>query len=107
MVCGLYTTVDPTQTVFDPTLTQWIKTFYSIVVVLNIITTSLMSYRIWKTHQASAQFSKNEGKLLRILRILIESAALQLIIEIVLLALYSSDINAQYILLESVAPVVV
>ncbi|KAJ4466758.1 hypothetical protein J3R30DRAFT_3310335, partial [Lentinula aciculospora] len=46
MVCGLYSTVSPTETVFDSCLTIWIKIFYSLAVVLNIITTSLMSYRI-------------------------------------------------------------
>jgi hypothetical protein len=106
MVCGLYSTVSPTETVFDPTLTIWIKIFYSLAVALNIITTSLMGYRIWATHRQSAAFKAGGNKLLPVLRILVESAALQLIVEVVLLALYSSDINAQYIVLESVASVV-
>jgi hypothetical protein len=106
MVCGLYSTVSPTETVFDPRLNTWIKIFYSLAVVLNIITTSLMSYRIWYTHRQSAAYNTGNSKLLSVVKILVESAALQLIIEIVLLALYSSGINAQYILLESVASVV-
>ncbi|KAF5379631.1 hypothetical protein D9757_009201 [Collybiopsis confluens] len=107
MVCALYSTVPPTETVFDPRLNRWIKIFYSLAVVLNIITTSLMSYKIWTTHRQSSRYNARGGaRLLYILRILVESAALQLIVEIVLLALYCSDINAQYILLESVASVV-
>jgi len=43
---------------------------------------------------------------LPILRILVESAALQLVVEIVLLGLYCASINAQYILLESVSSIV-
>ncbi|KAJ3851455.1 hypothetical protein EV368DRAFT_43108 [Lentinula lateritia] len=108
MVCGLYSKVSPTDTVFASSLTVWIKIFYTLAVVLNIITTSLMGYRIWSTHRQSSRFATghNNSRLLPILRILVESAALQLIIEIVLLALYCSDINAQYILLESVASIV-
>ncbi|KIK51359.1 hypothetical protein GYMLUDRAFT_78233 [Collybiopsis luxurians FD-317 M1] len=107
MVCGLYVTSSSTTSIFDPQLITWITTFYSFAVGLNIVTTSLMSYRIWSTHrQSSAYKANNNSRLLSILRILIESAALQLIVEIVLLALYCSDINAQFILLESVASVV-
>ncbi|RDB24654.1 hypothetical protein Hypma_008225 [Hypsizygus marmoreus] len=105
-VCGLYSSVDPTETVFDARLTNWIKTFYSIAVVLNIITTGLIAYRIWITHVKSSAYTAGTGRLLPILRIFVESAALQLIVETVLLALYCSDINAQYILLECVASIV-
>lgn len=66
-----------------------------------------MGYRIYVTHKRSANYNIGQGKLMSILRILVESAALQLIVEIVLLALYCGNINAQYILLESVTPLVV
>ncbi|KAJ8507009.1 hypothetical protein ONZ45_g10574 [Pleurotus djamor] len=104
-VCGLYVQIDPSKTVFDPRLNHWILAFYSIAVVQNVITTGLMAYRIWSTSSKSAKY-KTENLLLPVLRILVESAAMQLIIEILLLALYSQDINAQYILLEMVTPVV-
>jgi len=66
-----------------------------------------MIYRIWATHRKSAAYNTSHKRLLYVVRILVESAALQLIIEIVLLALYCADINAQYILLESVTSIVV
>ncbi|KAJ4466768.1 hypothetical protein J3R30DRAFT_2214541 [Lentinula aciculospora] len=106
MVCGLYSHVSATDTVFASSLTIWIKIFYTLAVVLNIITTSLMSYRIWNTYRQSSPYAKGDSPLIPIIRILVESAALQLVVEIVLLALYCSDINAQYILLESVASIV-
>lgn len=104
-VCALFVQVDPTQSVFTNRLNSWIQAFYSIAVVQNIITTSLMAFRIWRTSTKSAQY-KTENALLPIARILIESAALQLIVEILLLALYSQTVNAQYILLELVTPTV-
>ena len=91
---------------FASRLQNWILTFYSVAVVQNIMTTGLMSYRIWSSHRNSVAHATGTG-LLPIVRILIESAALQLIAEIILLALYSRDINAQYILLECVTPIVV
>jgi len=106
MVCGLYSTVSPTETVFDPQLNTWIKIFYSLAVALNIITTSLMSYRILRSHRNTVAYTGGRGRLMPVLRVLIESAALQLIVEVILLALYSNGINAQYILLESVTPIV-
>ncbi|KAJ3746162.1 hypothetical protein DFH05DRAFT_1458505 [Lentinula detonsa] len=108
MVCGLYTTVSSTINVFNPRLTTWIKIFFPLTVALNIITTSLMSYRIWYTHSQATLYASDNGdsQVMSVMRMLVESAALQLVVEIVLLALYSSDINAQYIVLESIAPIV-
>ncbi|KAJ3823652.1 hypothetical protein F5880DRAFT_1612704 [Lentinula raphanica] len=110
MVCGLYHTVSSTgtNTVFSPLLTTWIKIFFSLTVASNIVTTSLTSYRIWNTHRQSAMYTGVEGdhRLKSVLRILVESAALQLVVQIFLLALYTSGINAQYIILESIASIV-
>ncbi|KAJ3920377.1 hypothetical protein F5877DRAFT_38188 [Lentinula edodes] len=97
MVCGLYGTVSPTNNIFDPRLTTWIKIFFPLTVALNVITTSLMSYRIWCTHRQTSLYTSGNSQLISVMRILVESAALQLVVEIILLALYSSDVNAQYI----------
>ncbi|KAF4568386.1 hypothetical protein AB1N83_013072 [Pleurotus pulmonarius] len=104
-VCALFVQIDPTVSVFTDRLNAWIQAFYSIAVVQNIITTSLMAFRIWRTSARSAQY-KTGSYLLPVARILIESAALQLVVEILLLALYSRAVNAQYILLELVTPTV-
>lgn len=107
-VCGLYPTEDPNSTVFDPRLQHWITTFYSISVVQSGMTTSLMAFRIWQTDRRSAKYRTNkEGNLMPILRILVESAAAQFVTEIILLALYAANYNAQYLLLEPVTPMVV
>nr|GAT49638.1 predicted protein [Mycena chlorophos] len=107
MVCGLYTTVDPSATVFkfNPRLANWITTFYSIAVAQNIMTTSLMAYRLWSVDARSAAHRIHRCPFIHVLRILVESAALYLFVEI-LLSLYSINLNAQYILLEIVPPIV-
>jgi hypothetical protein len=66
-----------------------------------------MAFRIWKTDRRSKQWRTSEGNLLPVVRILVESAALQLLVEFVLLIMYSINLDAQYILLELVTPLVV
>jgi hypothetical protein len=108
MVCGLYASIPPDATVFDPRLTNWITTFYSIAVAQNISTTGLMAWRLWQGERNSARYRMgSRGSLMPVLRILVESAALYLFVEILLLSLYAVDCNAQYILLECVTPIVV
>lgn len=67
----------------------------------------LMAYRIWTADRRSARYRANRGNLLPVLRILVESAALQLLVEFVLLIMYAINLNAQTILLELVTPLVV
>lgn len=66
-----------------------------------------MAYRLWQTEQKAARYRVNKGNLMPILRILVESAALYLFLEIILLSLYSVNYNAEYILLEIMTPIVV
>jgi hypothetical protein len=107
MVCYVLTKDQPGSTVFDDSLDVWIKSFYSLAVAQNIITTSLMAWRIAVTDKQSAAYRVGEGNLIPILRILVESAALYLMAEIILLVLYTCNSNAQFILLETITPIVV
>ncbi|CAL1701652.1 unnamed protein product [Somion occarium] len=106
MVCGLYPSQVAGSTVFDPRLARWITIFYAVAVVQSAMTTGLMAYRIWHTDRRSSAYRTASGNLMPILRILIESASLQFIVEAILLALYCANYNAQYILLEIVTPLV-
>lgn len=66
-----------------------------------------MAFRIWQTDRRSIQFRTNkEGNLLPIMRILIESASIQFVAEVILLSLYSANYLAQYLVLEPVTPLV-
>lgn len=106
-VCGLYPSIIPGATVFDPRLANWILTFYAIAVVQSALTTGFMAYKIWKTDRQSSGYRTSKSNLIPIVRILIESASLQFVVEVLLLALYVANYNAQYILLEIVTPLVV
>ena len=96
------------SSIFNPVLFRWITIFYAVSFVQSGITTGLMAYRIWDAERRSASLRADSARsLMPILRILVESAALQFIVEAILLALYAADYNAQYLLLEPVTPIVV
>lgn len=107
VLCGTYPSVDSSASIFNGHITQWIKALYSIAVVLNSITTGLLIYRIWTIHKESPSYRLGNGKTAPIVRLLIDSGALQLPCEVILLALYASGLNAQYIMLECITPIVV
>ncbi|KAJ7174904.1 hypothetical protein C8R46DRAFT_1215064 [Mycena filopes] len=106
MVTVGFARIDPTASIFDPRLARWITVFFSCAVTQNVLTTGLMALRLWLTERRSAQFRWGRGVLLPIIRILVESASLYLFLEILLLALYSVNYNVQYIVLETVTPVI-
>lgn len=105
-VCGLYPSETGDASIFDPRLLAWISAFYAVSLVQSLLTTGLMAYRIWRTDRRSAQYRLEKTGLMPVLRILVESAALQLIVELVVLAFYAGGLNAQYVLLETITPIV-
>lgn len=86
---------------------KWITTFYAATVIQGALTTGLMGYRIWEADRKTVSIRMGRSKLMPIVRILIESASIQFIAEVILLVLYSANYNAQYLVLESVTPLVV
>ncbi|KAJ7462118.1 hypothetical protein FB451DRAFT_1404597 [Mycena latifolia] len=106
MTCAIFAKMDANSTVFDGSLDAWVKTFYSLAVAQNVITTSLMAWRIVATDRKTSAYRVGQGPLKSILRILIESAALYLVAEIILLVLYTCNNNAQFIALEAITPII-
>lgn len=93
----------------DPRVVSWITTFYSVAVVQNTITTALMAYRLWRTEKESASYRVGRGNFLPVMRILVESAALYLTAEIILLVIYRTESPSYvgYITLDAITPIVV
>ncbi|KAF8988338.1 hypothetical protein BDQ17DRAFT_1435073 [Cyathus striatus] len=84
-----------------------IWTYESVAFTLTVITVGLMSYQIWITHRNAANYHVGEGRLLSIMWILIESAALQIVTKFLLMVLYISQDNSPYIvLLDCITPIV-
>ncbi|KAF8199195.1 hypothetical protein K438DRAFT_1583380 [Mycena galopus ATCC 62051] len=104
MVTVLFATSNPEASIFAPRLTHWITVFYSVAVTQNVITTGLMALRLWTADRQSARIRIGGGLVLPVLRILLESAALYLFVEILLLALYSVNYNAQFMFVSVLYP---
>ncbi|KAL0574163.1 hypothetical protein V5O48_007791 [Marasmius crinis-equi] len=84
----------------------WATAYSSIIVTLNILTTFLMAWRIWTTHATSSKYLMTPSRLAPILKILLESAILQSIAEILLLVFYVRRMNAMFILLDAITPLI-
>ncbi|KAF7367306.1 hypothetical protein MSAN_00792700 [Mycena sanguinolenta] len=106
MTCAIFAKIHPDSTVFNSALDAWIKTFFAIAVAQNVITTTLMAWRIADAEKQSSAYRTSKSNLIPILRILVESAALYLTAEIILLILYVANSNAQYIVLEAITPII-
>ncbi|KAE9402333.1 hypothetical protein BT96DRAFT_855837, partial [Gymnopus androsaceus JB14] len=104
--CALLAKPGIGSSIFNAKLASWVRIFYALAVIQNVITTSLMAYRIWTSYKRTSACKHNSRGLLRVIRILIESAALQLIPELALLVFYSANMNAHYIALEAITPLV-
>ncbi|KAJ7118540.1 hypothetical protein C8R43DRAFT_1137279 [Mycena crocata] len=106
IACSIFAKIKAGSTVFDDSLDAWVKTFYSLAVAQNVITTSLMAWRIASAEKQASPYRLGRSNLMPILRILVESAALYLIVEVILLVVYTCNSNAQFIVLEAITPVV-
>ncbi|KAF5374372.1 hypothetical protein D9758_004523 [Tetrapyrgos nigripes] len=87
----------------------WVRAFYVVAVVQNILTTGLMVYSIWRTYKKTAGIKmKTFGGmgLTWVMRTMIEAAGLQLLIEFLLLIFFLVQTNLQYIFLDLVVPVI-
>ncbi|KAF8990042.1 hypothetical protein BDQ17DRAFT_1256226 [Cyathus striatus] len=76
IICvAMYTNVG--STLFSVIVDDWlVRTYLSAAFALSLITVGLMSYQIWTTHKDATSYCVGEGRLLSIMWILIESAAL-------------------------------
>lgn len=87
---------------------SWMATIYPLVFAQNIITTGLIGFKIWTQHRSSTANgvidASSRLSLMRILRIIIESAAIYTFQLLVLLILYPMQHNAQFIVQSAVIP---
>ncbi|KAK7690204.1 hypothetical protein QCA50_006855 [Cerrena zonata] len=107
-IAGIYATrLDSTDSIFTPAVQHWIQTFYSLAVVQSALITGLMAFRIWQIDHRSAKYrTSSEGRMMYVVRVLVESAGFLLMFEVILLGMYIANYNAQYILLDAIATVV-
>ncbi|KAJ8077255.1 hypothetical protein PM082_001684 [Marasmius tenuissimus] len=105
--CALFAQSDPLNGKLSAPVRDMMQIFYAAAVLGNLLPTGLMVYRLWKSHHKSTQSGiKTPSILYPILRILVESASLQLIVEAILLCLFDTGRQEQFIILPLIVPVV-
>jgi len=86
----------------------WLATVYPISFSQNTITTGMIAFKIWKQHRASAMagiaYNSSSLSLIDLFRIIIESAMIYTLQQLVLIILYPSNNNAQYIMDAAIIP---
>ena len=107
VVCGLLANLPPGVHVFSPILNHWIQTFYAVAAVQNALTTGLIVYKIYTAAKLSSSYRAGQDMFMPVVWILVESAALYLAAEIVLLFIYVGGSNAQSILQDAIPAIVV
>ncbi|KAL0574645.1 hypothetical protein V5O48_007314 [Marasmius crinis-equi] len=104
---AMFVESDPLRGKLNPMVQFMMQTFYVLAVLGNMIPTGLMVFRLWSTHRKSSNSAITTPSILYpVLRILIESASLQLIVEVILLGLFDSGRQEQFIVLPLIVPVV-
>lgn len=83
-------------------------TVYPSVFAQNVITTGLIAFKIWSQHRSSASNgvidASSRLSLIRILRIIVESAAIYTVQLLILLILYPLQSAAQFIVQSAIIP---
>ncbi|KAG1722685.1 uncharacterized protein EDB91DRAFT_201926 [Suillus paluster] len=97
----------PGENVFADALSIRVKTFYSITLVMNVICTSLIAFKILKIQKAVAPFTKGTAdQISRLLPIIVESGSAYSALLVVMIGTYTSQSPAMFIFLNSMSPII-
>ena len=86
-------------------INTWVVAYLFTLPPLNTSTTVLIAFRIWSTMRSSSRYFTS--KLGPVVRIVVESAMLQLIAEVLLVVVYAAGSNGYTIVLDAVVPIIV
>jgi hypothetical protein len=107
MACQRLSTVASYAHIFDPAVWDWIALFYALALGQTTITTGLMAFRLWLVDRRSKAYNAGRSQFFSTMLLLIESAALYFVLQVVVLAAFLAKSNIQLVLLGSIPPIVV
>ncbi|KZO98557.1 hypothetical protein CALVIDRAFT_27703 [Calocera viscosa TUFC12733] len=101
----LFSIASNTDSIFNPPYKSWITAFYVLVLAQNFISTTLIVVKLCERERRIRNQSKGPGtmSLHPVVVIVVESALLFLCAQLVLLILFATNSNAQFIVLESLS----
>ncbi|KAK7453408.1 hypothetical protein VKT23_011673 [Stygiomarasmius scandens] len=95
----------PGEDIFVSTAGRWAILVFTTTVATNILTTSLITYRVWRI-QKRVHGSSYGGNVLSVLHIMIESASLYTITALLTLIGYSTKMTWQFITIDMISPII-
>ncbi|KAJ7924140.1 hypothetical protein B0H13DRAFT_2315751 [Mycena leptocephala] len=104
--CQRLSTVTSYGHIFDPAVWDWIAVFYALALGQNTITTGLMAFRLWSVDRRSKAYNVGRSQFFSTMLLLIESAALYFVLQVLVLAAFLAKSNIQLVLLGSIPPIV-
>ncbi|KAJ7511996.1 hypothetical protein B0H11DRAFT_720950 [Mycena galericulata] len=102
--CQKLATTSATR-LFDPLLRDWILAFYTVSVAHNTVTTSLIAFRLWWVDRYISD-RVSHPRLITTILLLVESAAIYLILQVMVLSAFIARSNVQFLFLGSIPPVI-
>ncbi|KAI0360117.1 hypothetical protein OH77DRAFT_1447021 [Trametes cingulata] len=93
-----------TESIFVPSVGQWITAFYASTLATNFIVSFLLGYKIWVTNRRASR--NRPGSLLHVVRIIADAGLLYSAALTAALACFAQKSNGQYIVLDIITPVI-
>ncbi|THU76167.1 hypothetical protein K435DRAFT_974535 [Dendrothele bispora CBS 962.96] len=86
-------------------ISDWVNAFFAMSLFTNLISTSLLAFKIWTVNKEASKYRTTPGVLGPILRVIIDSGILYSVTLILTLITFISRSNSQFIFLDLLMPV--
>ncbi|KAG0705568.1 hypothetical protein DFH29DRAFT_905986 [Suillus ampliporus] len=94
------------ENIFAPSTGPWITSFLVATLFTNIVSTSLLAYRIWSIGRRVANVTSGTGVLRPILRIILDAGVLYSLSLLAALVCFIAKNHGHYILLDMIMPII-
>ncbi|EIM87536.1 uncharacterized protein STEHIDRAFT_168254 [Stereum hirsutum FP-91666 SS1] len=102
-----FASIQPNIDVFTSECGRWITTLFSATLITNVYSSTLIAYRIWKSHTAVKQSKFGwSAAVPRAIHIVVESAAIYTACTLITFIAYLVESNIQYAAFDATSPVI-
>jgi len=92
--------------VFGAQLSRWITAFFSSSLAANVLSTSLLAFRLWNVDRRVSGYRSTESPLGHFSRVVADSGATYSAMLIIIIALFKSKSNVQSIIMDMTMPII-
>ncbi|KDR79637.1 hypothetical protein GALMADRAFT_137431 [Galerina marginata CBS 339.88] len=96
----------PDASVFVASIQHWIASLFTLTLLTNFSSTTLIAFRIWSTHRQTKDIVGSGRGILPAMVVIIESGSIYSACLVILLSLYLLGSYAQYIVLDAVTQII-